>query len=794
MLVSYKWLQDYVDIPWGPEELAERLTMAGLEVEGLTRLAPSLHGVHVGLVREVSPHPGAENLKVCLVDLGALGSRSIVCGAPNVQSGQKVPVALEGTALPGGVVIRQAEIRGVVSQGMICSQAELGVMDDHEGIWVLPDELTLGQPLEEALGLDDVILDVSVYANRPDCMSVLGIAREIAALTGSRLRLPSLEYAELDTPIEERTSVTVEDPERCPRYTAALMEGVQVSPSPLWMQLRLWGAGMRPINNVVDITNYVMLETGQPLHAFDFHQLSGGRLVIRTARPGEEIVTLDGQRRALTPEMLMICDAEAPKCIAGIMGGEDSEVTEATKAILLESASFSAVNVRRTSRSLGLSSESSSRFEKGIDPEGALFASKRALHLLQALAGAQIYAGHIDVQAGGRGKKVIDFPSSEVERLLGTAVPREQVCSILHSLEFGVEELSEELLRVTVPSHRGDVELPADLVEEVVRIWGLDNLPSTLPADRTGTGGQSERLTVSSRIREVLVGAGLQEALNYTFGRPDQSQRLRRGTVPQIKLQNPISEGLSALRISLLPGLLEAVSLNASRQQARTALFELGAVYLGELPLVKQPKEELRLGLVLWGSRHAVNWALPSEEYDFYDLKGLVELLLPWPELEWRRGQDPAFHPGRQVSLCWQGQEIGVCGEVHPQVLRGYKIPGRVYAAEISVEQILPLCRRVPRFRSLPRFPAVDRDLGVVVDAGQPVGEMLAALRQSAGELLQEVAVFDVYAGQPIPEGKKSVAFSFRFQGERTLTDEEINTIMDRCRVGLRQRFGAEMR
>ena len=262
---------------------------------------------------------------------------------------------------------------------------------------------------------------------------------------------------------------------------------------------------------------------------------------------------------------------------------------------------------------------------------------------------------------------MIDFPSNEVERLLGTAVPREQVCSILHSLEFVVEELSEELLRVTVPSHRGDVELPADLVEEVVRIWGLDNLPSTLPADRTGTGGQSERLTVSSRIREVLVGAGLQEALNYTFGRPDQSQRLRRGTVPQIKLQNPISEGLSALRISLLPGLLEAVSLNASRQQARTALFELGAVYLGELPLVKQPKEELRLGLVLWGSRHAVNWALPSEEYDFYDLKGLVELLLPWPELEWRRGQDPAFHPGRQVSLCWQGQEIGVCGEVHPR-------------------------------------------------------------------------------------------------------------------------------
>lgn len=793
MLVSYKWLQDYVEIPWKPEELAERLTMAGLEVEGITPLAPDLEGVYVGLVQEVKDHPSAENLKVCSVDVGSRGSFSIICGAPNVAAGQKVPVALAGAVLPG-LTIQPTEIRGVLSEGMICSQAELGISDDHAGIWVLPEDVPLGQSLVAAVGLDDVVLDVSVYANRPDCMSVIGIAREIAALTGGALRLPPLDYEELAVPVTERTSVTVEDQERCPRYTAALLEGVRIGESPLWMQLRLWAAGMRPINNVVDITNYVMLETGQPLHAFDFAKLAEGRIVVRTARPGEEMVTLDGERRQLTPDMLVICDASDPKCIAGIMGGEESEVTRETTTILLESANFSAINVRRTSRALGLSSESSSRFEKGIDPEGTLLASRRALHLLQKLAGAQIYAGHIDIAAAKPAPKVIDFDLREVERLLGVAVPREAVCRILRSLEFKLEEVSQEHVQVTVPSHRGDVELAADLVEEVVRIWGLENLPSTLPPDRTGAGGQSERMAWAAYIREVLVGAGLQEALTYSFGKPDHHQRLLRGEAAVIRLQNPISEDLSALRISLLPGLLEVVSLNASRQQTRAGLFELGAVYLGELPLVEQPAEEWRLGVVLWGQRQAAHWALPEAEYDFYDLKGLLELLLPWPELEWVKGQDPAFHPGRQVTLRYKGREVGVFGEVHPQVLRSYRIPGRVYAAELSLEQLLPFFKLVPAFQALPRFPAVDRDLAVVVEDEQPVGDLLLALRELAGELLQEVSVFDVYAGQPIPAGKKSVAFSFRFQGERTLKDEEINAIMERCVEGLRQRFGAEIR
>lgn len=794
MLVSFKWLQDYVEIPWTPEELAERLTMAGLEVEGIAPLALELNRVYVGLVQNITAHPQADNLKVCSVDVGALGVYSIVCGAPNVAQGQTVAVALEGAVLPGGVRITPTEIRGVRSEGMICSQAELAVMDDQSGIWVLPSGLPLGQPLVEALGLDDVILDVSVYANRPDCMSVIGIAREVAALTGGELRLPAIDYLELGTPVSARTKVTVEDQQRCPRYTAALLENVSIQESPLWMQLRLWGAGMRPINNVVDITNYVMLETGQPLHAFDFDCLTEGRVVVRAARPGEEIITLDGEKRLLSPEMLVICDAQAPKCIAGIMGGEDSEVTTRTTTILLESANFAAVNVRRTARALGLSSESSSRFEKGIDPNGVLFASKRALHLLQRWAGAQVYAGHIDIKAVDRQARTIDFELREVERLLGTPVPRESVVRILRSLEFEVEDASPALLKVTVPSHRGDVDLPADLVEEVVRIWGLDKVPSTLPADRTGTGGQTERLQVAARLREILVGAGLQEALTYSFGRPDQNQRLLQEQLPLIRLQNPISEELSALRTSLLPGLLEAVGLNASRQQRRVALFEIGAVYLGDFPLTRQPKEEARLAIVLWGNRQAPSWSLKETEFDFFDLKGILELLLPWPELEWVKGKHPSFHPGRQMELLYQGREVGIFGEVHPQVLRNWKIPGRVYGAELRFEELLALFRQVPRFEPLPRFPAVDRDLAVVVDLNQAVGEMLALLQELGGELLKEVTVFDVYAGKPVPEGKKSIAFSFLFQGERTLTDEEINAIMERCLQGLKERFGAEIR
>ena len=794
MLVSYNWLQDYVQIPWEPEELARRLTMAGLEVEGLTPFALDLPRVYIGLVKTAAKHPSADTLQVCSVDVGEQGMHSIVCGAPNVAPGQTVAVALEGANLPGGLEIKPTEIRGVLSHGMICSQSELGIGDDHEGIWVLPEGLKPGVPLVEALDLDDVILDVSIYANRPDCMSMIGIAREVAALTGGELRIPSIDYTELDIPISKKTSVTVEDAALCPRYTAALLGEVELRESPLWMQLRLKAAGMRPINNVVDITNYVMLETGQPMHAFDYERLAEGRLVIRTAKPGEEIETLDAVKRKLTSEMLVICDGKKPQCIAGVMGGLSSEVTQKTNTIVLETANFAPVSVRRTSRALGLSSESAARFEKGIDPSGTMFASQRALHLLQNLAQASVYAGHLDIDASSREATEIHLPLTEIERLLGVAAPEQTCRQILEALGFKVQEAAPGHLQVTVPSHRTDVKIAADLVEEVVRIWGLENVPSTLPADTSTSGGQSRRLNAADHLRQVLVGAGLQEALSYSFGRIDNNDRLLRFDQPMITLQNPFSEDLAALRHSLLPGLLTAISLNASRQQTRVALFEIGANYVGKVPLAEQPLEEMQLCLALWGHRNPINWGLAEENYDFYDLKGILELLLPSEELVWGTGSNATYHPGRQGSIRYQVNEAVVYGEVHPAVLRNFKVPGRVYAAEIQLEKILDLFITTPMFRNLPKFPAVDRDLAFVVDSGQEVGALIEHLKELGGELLKEVTLFDVYEGKPIPADKKSVAFSLRFQGDRTLTDEEIAPVLEHCISGLGAKFGAEIR
>ena len=794
MLISYKWLQDYVQIPWEPEELAQRLTMAGLEVEGITPLAPELPRVFIGSVNEVVKHPQADNLKICSVDVGEQGTYSIVCGAPNVAEGQTVAVALEGALLPGGLEIKPVELRGIPSNGMICSQAELGLSDDHAGIWVLPEDLKPGTALVEALDLDDVVLDVSVYANRPDCMSVLGIAREVAALTGGELNLPSLQYDELEIAVTEQASVEVADKERCPRYTAALVEGVEVGESPLWMQLRLKAAGMRPINNVVDITNYVMLETGQPLHAFDFAYLDGKRIVVRTAQPGETMETLDEITRELSPEMLLICDAKQPRCIAGVMGGLEGEVSGETKQVLLEAANFAPVSVRRTSRALGLSSESSARFEKGIDPSGTVFASKRALHLLQTLAQAKVYRGHIDIDSSQHEPTVIELQLAEVDQLLGVEVPTETSREILERLGFKVEEIASDRWQVTVPSGRRDVTISADLIEEIVRIWGLENLPSTLPADTSSSGGQSKRMDVADHLRQILVGAGLQEALTYSFGRVDNNDRLLRPNQPMITIQNPISEDLVAMRHSLLPSLLNAVSLNASRQQSRVALFEIGANYRQSKSLQEQPLEELQLALVLWGTRHPTNWALAEQDYDFYDLKGLLELILPGNELIWEQGTNPSFHPGRQGRIVYQGQEVVVYGEVHPAVLRNFKVPGRVYAAELKLEAILELFGVTPYFHSLPKYPAVDRDLAFIVDRQQAVGELMAELEQLGGDLLTKITLFDLYEGKPIPANKKSVAFSFRFQAERTLTDGEINAIMERLITGLSVKFGAEIR
>ncbi|MGI6147861.1 MAG: phenylalanine--tRNA ligase subunit beta [Firmicutes bacterium] len=795
MLVSLNWLRDYVDIPWAPEELADRLTMAGLEVEGITYLNPGLDNVRVGRILHAAPHPNGEELYVCNVDVGDGEALQIVCGAPNTAAGQIVAVALPGAVLPGGFTIESREIRGVVSHGMICSEKELGIGEDESGILVLPEEAEVGRDLAKALFLDDVVLDISIYANRPDCMSMLGIAREVAALTGGKLRYPDLDYAAIPARAADHLRVEVLDTKYCPRYTALMVQRVKVGQSPLWMHARLRAAGMRPINNVVDITNYVMLELGQPLHAFDYAKLAEGRIEVRLARSGERLVTLDGQERELSEEMLMICDGAGPVCIAGVMGGSNSEVTDATKTIVLESANFNPVSVRRTSKRLGIASESAARFEKGIDPTGTLTAAQRAAHLMAKYAEAEVLEGVLDVDAANRTPKVIPFQPARAYRLLGTEIPESEMEKIFSALDFTIHK-GENAWFVTVPSHRRDIELEADLVEEVARIWGYDKIPTTVPFGVTMVGGQSRAEQLADKLRAKLVGFGIQEALTYSFISPDSNARLQVDTpVEMMRIANPISEELACMRTSLLPGLLTAVSTNSGRQQSRVALFEIGAVYLPESgDLLAQPREPRRLGIVLYGQRHDRNWAVPSAEYDFYDVKGILESLLVGEDLVWTKGQSPTFHPFRQGEVSSGGRRAAVYGEIHPNVARNFRISGRVYAAEVDLEVLLEHDTGLASYREISRYPRIDRDLAILVDRERPAADILEAIKHQGGELLQEAAVFDVYQGKQVPEGKKSVAFSLQFQANRTLKEAEVNEIMERIIASLRERFGAEIR
>lgn len=799
MKVSYRWLQDYTSIPWSPEELAERLTMAGIEVESIERLAPELSQVYVGKIVKVEPHPQAE-LSVCQIDVGNQ-VLTVVCGAPNVRVGIKVPVALPGAVLPNGMQIKEAKLHGVVSQGMACSELELGIGDDHTGIMELPDDVQVGQGLAEALGLDDHILDVSVYANRPDLMSMLGMAREVAALAGTQLRYPEMDVIETGPPAAELTSVTVEDPDKCPRYCARVITGVTMKASPLWMQQRLRAAGMRPINVVVDITNFVMLETGQPLHAFDYDRLSENRIVVRTPKDNETtFLTLDGVERDLTKDMLMICDAEKPVCIGGVMGGANSEVTDQTKTILLEAASFKAANIRRTSRKLAISSEAAARFEKGIDPNAAIMAINRAAGLLAELAGGNVAKGIIDVNNADTDTRVIPLRPERVNKLLGTDIDRSTMVEILHRLELKVDQTVEPW-QVRVPSFRRDLELECDLIEEIARFWGYERIPVTLPANKSGAGGETRELALIDQIKVKLVGAGLSEVVTYSFVNRQSLGQAGLDQVPEltrmIALANPLTEEHGVMRTTLLPSLLDCAAYNFNRQQENLALFEIGAVYLAEeLPLQRRPAEERRLALLLTGVENLRHWSGGARTYDFYDLKGLVENILSSFNMDytWEKGTLPIFHPGRQSQVLAGGRVAAVLGEVHPDIQKNYRLTQRVYLAEIYLEHLLKAEKPVPVFQPLPRYPSVDRDMAVLVPEEIPAGLLIEALRQAGGSLLQSIHIFDVYQGQQIASGQKSIAFSFVFQADRNLTDEEVNEQLNHMYQALKEKFGAQLR
>lgn len=785
VLVPLSWMQEYVDLPWSAHELAQRITDAGQKVESISCVGASVSGIVAGRVDAVHPHPRASRLQVCDVDIGQRRIR-VVCGAPNVAVGQIVPVALPGSFLAGSdQPLTVTDLRGVESYGMLCAEDELGISDDHSGLMILPPDTAPGTDLVQTLQLGDAVIEFEIYPNRPDCLSVVGLAREVAALTGGELRVPVPAPIEAGVPAHQEAKVAVEAPDLCPRYAARIIRNVKIAPSPLWLQQRLRAAGMRPINNVVDVTNYVMLELGQPLHAFDLSLLGGKQIVVRRARPGEHLRTLDGQDRALDSETLVIADREKAVAIAGVMGGEDSEIRPGTTDLLLESASFCPVSVRKTSRLLGLRTEASARFEKGLDPHLVPLAADRAAELLARICGGQVAPRMIDVCRPLAEPLQLRLRPDRVNSVLGTQLTTSQMVDYLHRLGFlaDAEKGTDRQVSVVVPSFRGDVTREIDLVEEIARMHGYSAIPATLARGAAVPGGQTEEMELIERIRATCITAGLRETISYSFTSPRHFDLLRLPaddpTRQAVQLANPLTEDLSVMRTTLLGNLLDALARNAARGNRVVHLFEIGARFVPhELPLTEQPEELQTLGIAMMGD---VPGAWGDQRVDFYTLKGVLEALAQELSLhvEVSQGRHPSLHPGRTGVIHVSGHEAGFLGELDPRVQEAYELPDRAYLLELDLSQVMPLVGGLPRFAGLPRYPAVERDLALLVPVSTPAVHVARTVQRAAGELLERLTLFDVYQGKQVPDGYRSLAYSLVFRAvDRTLKDAEVNDVI----------------
>ncbi|WP_123041687.1 phenylalanine--tRNA ligase subunit beta [Cohnella candidum] len=814
MNVSYRWLSDYIDLSGiEPQQLAEMLTRGGIEIDNVPSRNQGVSKVVVGYVKTREKHPDADKLNVCTVDAGQDGDLQIVCGAPNVAAGQKVPVALIGAKLPGGLDIKRAKLRGVESQGMICSAKELGINDKllpkelQEGILVLPENTAVGSDILEVLGLNDSVLELDLTPNRSDCLSMLGVAYETSALTGRPVKLPHPEQELFNTPdrTTDYVSVSIQASDLCSHYSVRYIKGVKIGPSPLWMQNRLIAAGIRPISNIVDVTNYVMLEYGQPLHAFDASKVAGGRIEVRLAREGETLETLDGQTRKLEPHMLVIADAEKAIALAGVMGGANSEVSAETTDILLESAKFSGGSVRKTSRQLGLRSEASARFEKEVDPGRVIAALDRAASLMAKLAGGHVAEGVAEAVVRSPEPVAIDIALSRINGMLGTSLSPLEVDTLWTRLGFRADSAREGEWRVTVPSRRGEITRDVDLIEEVARLYGYDEIPTTPIEGPSTTGALTKRQSIRRDLRTTLTNAGLREAISYSVTSAANAGRFAELALAArpIALAMPMSEERSVLRTVLLPSLLEAAVYNRSRKNDDVALFEIGSVYhTDEETLTRLPREKPRLAMLLTGNFKAAGWNRKAEAADFYDAKGLLEAIFRRLGLEgaisYEAARPDGFHPGRTAAIKLRTEHgpetIGYVGQLHPDMQREFDLPD-TFVAEIELEPVYGKADRRIEYRTLPRFPSVERDLAVVVDMAVTGGALTEAIRKAAGDLLESVSVFDVYVGERLGQGKKSVALAMVYRHpERTLTDEEVTESHSRVLAELEQSFGAELR
>ena len=818
MKVSLKWLGDYVDIKLTHGELAERLTMAGLEVKAIQTVGGTWDNVVIGEVVAVERHPNADRLKLATVDIGS-GRITVVCGAPNIKPKQKVPFARLGATLIDGhsgepFSLKPARIRGVVSEGMVCSEKELGISDNHEEIMVLPADAPVGVPLATYLG--DVILDIDVTPNRPDCLSVIGIAREIAALTREALRLPPIDYREEEQPVDSLVSVEIIEPSLCPRYCASVVTGVNIAPSPTWLQQRLASYGMRPINNVVDVTNYVMLEYGQPLHAFDYHKLKGRRIIVRRGASGETITTLDGSKRTLNSDILVIADRERAVAIAGIMGGLDTEVTDQTQAILLESANFNQVSIRRGCSSLQLQSESSIRFDKGLNAELPLIPLKRATQLILQLAGGKAAKGIVDVYPGKPERNSILLAAQEVKRLSGLAISAEEIAKVLESLGFECKkDASGSALSVSVPHWRSDIRCAADLVEEVVRIIGYDKVPvtrlsSSLPAQKPRASPEVMQRELRDKLRAMLTGLGFQEALTYSLVSLEKLQKLSPKLelkFEPLKVANPMTKEQEYLRTTLRAGLLTTLAHNQKFEPAGIRLFEIGKVFLPQHPPAapdhtqspqqdgELPQEKEMLCAVLSGSRTQLSWLGDKGTLDFFDAKGVVETILSQLQLKatFDNSDDDGLFPGRRAEVIVGDDRIGVVGELHPKVAEAFELSGMACLIELDLDKLLAKTTATRRYQPIQRFPSVYRDIALVVDE-QTRYRKVEEIIQSF-PLVTKVSLFDIYRGEQIPKSKKSFAIRVVYQSPtHTLTDKEVNQTQEQMLAKLNRELGAVLR
>lgn len=810
MQVSIKWLKDYIDFTETPEQLADKLTMAGIPVENVVDPGEGLEKVVTGRIEKLEPHQNSDHLQICTMNVGLAENIIIVTGAQNVAEGQVVPVAMVGAHLPNGMKISKGKLRGVASSGMLCSAQELKLdleklpEEQKTGIFILPSDTPVGIPAKDVLGLNDVVLEFELTANRADCFSVFGLVREIATITGNKPHFPEIKVNEDDnTKLNDIFSVEIADPDLCSRFSTRMLKNVKIGPSPEWMQQRLEGAGIRSINNVVDVTNFVMIELGHPMHAYDYDKITGKKLIARRAIEGEELHTLDDTSRKAKGEMLVIADSEKAAGLAGIMGGFETEITDTTTTVVLESADFYGPCIRRTARACGLSSEASGRFERGVDSETTIKALDRAAQLLQEMGACTVCEGIVDVYPNPKQANYVTFTPEQINNHLGTNIAKDVMLNIITSVGFDVTKDENDEITVKVPSWRNDVTCMADISEEIARLHGFDKIKSTLPNGVSMQGTQSAKQTFIDKVKASLSSQGLYETISFALTNEETFNKLN---IPQdsplrkaVPIMNPLSDEYPLVRTTLLSSIFDNLARNLARKNDDVALFEVGSVFFPKaLPVTELPDEVVKIAGAITGRRNAQGWNQTNDMVDFYDAKGIIEELLA--NLRVTRytvetGTHYAMHPGK-TALFKKGRDvIATVGEVHPAVLSAYGITKPVYIFELDATIVMKYMAKDLKYKALPKYPATSRDLAMLVDVDVNAADIEKAMTKAAGQNLTQITLFDVYTGKQVEEGKKSLAFSLTFQSnDKTLTDAEIDPAIEKIVAKLQKDFNANLR